>query len=375
VASIASQYYEAARAIGGYVENSTINNNNGWYGSWYGLIGGNIIFNSPRSLADDQTQLNTYLDLLQNQTIANGEWSIFLAHEVLPFSQILSDSTISYYPVSTEWLSSLCQWLTQKSDSNEIWVETVGNITKYVKEREDFSYTLLSSDENNIQFEVTDSLDDSIYNYPLSVDVTVPYDWSVVGVQQGDTSYNADTFWENGTNYVRVHVVPNGGVLTLTNGATTFTLSGTVNYDNKAQTPIPNVKLTLFNSGSLVDSATTDLQGNYSFSNLLPGTYTITASKTDDWSGVNSTDALLITKYFVNQAVLDSLQIQAADVNNNGAVNSTDALIIAKRFTNQIQKFDRPDWLFAIPGSITITNGNVTQNIKGMAAGDVNGSF
>lgn len=370
VISVAKKYYQAARSIYGYVQSDTINGD-----SWYHLIAGNIVFDTARSSADDQNRLNNYLNILQNQTIDGGQWSILLAHEIYPMDTILYNRPQnSYYPISVEWLTSLCQWLKQKADSNQIWIETIGNITKYVKERESFTYSIISSSDSSIQINVTDTLDNSIYNYPLTVDVVVPNDWNRVIVQQGDSVKNVTTFSSNGVNFARLQVIPNGETLSLKNALFTFKISGTVTYNNKANTPLANVILTLKNQNN-VFTTKADSNGNYSFAGLTPGTYNLSASKMDEWGGVNSTDALMIAKYFTEQVVLDSLQIKAADVDGNGKVNSTDALIIIKRFINKISSFNIPDWIFSTPVNITITNGNVVQNIKGMAAGDVNESF
>ena len=370
VISIAKKYYQAARSIYGYVQSDTINGD-----SWYHLIAGNIVFDSTRSLVDDQNKLNDYLNILQNQTINGGQWSILLAHEVFPSDTILyNPPQNSYYPVSVEWLTDLCQWLKQKADSNQIWVETIGNITKYVKERESFAYSVISSSDTSIQINVTDTLDNSIYNYPLTIDVVIPNDWSNVTVQQGDSVSNVTAFSSNGVNYARLHVIPNGGIISLTGSSSNFQISGKVTYNNNANTPLANVMLILKNQNNTF-TTTTDSSGNYLFTGLMPGTYNLSAFKKDNWGGVNSTDALMIAKYFAEQIVLDSLQIKAADVDDNGKVNNTDALMIIKRFLNQISSFNIADWIFSTPLNITIENNNVVQNIKGIAAGDVNESY
>ena len=371
VRNVAAQYYEAARSCGSYVNAPAISGLN-----WYSLGSADVRFDQPRnSLSDDQDEFDMYTSILQNQTIANGKWTIFLAHEVVPFSQI-SSGTVSgdYYPVSTEWFTQLCQWIKQKSDSNFVWVETIGNVTRYIKERQNFSYTLISSDNNQIQFNPEDGLDDSIFNYPLTVDVVVPSGWQNVQVSQGITASQVATFSDGTNNYVRIHVIPDGGTVTLTSSTTSFELSGAVTYNNAAESPLANVSVYLSAGGDTLKTVT-DASGNYTFLNVNPGTYILTATKSDDWGGVNTTDALMAARYFSNLITLDSLQLKAADVNNNGQVNSTDALMIARRYVNMINSFSKPEWVFSTPITVTITNTSITQNIKGMATGDVNKSY
>ncbi len=371
VTSIASQNYESARTVGGYVQSLSISGEN-----WYSLIAGDLRFDQPRDvLEDDQDEFDSYTNILQNQTIANGQWSIFLAHEFAPFDSLTNGRSLNYYyPVSVEWLTSLCQWLKQKSDSNFVWVDTYGNVTKYIKERQNFSSTLISSSDSQIQFNPVDGLDDSIYNFPLTVDVTVPSNWQNVQITQGNSSSEATTFSDGINTYVRMHVVPDGGTVDLKNLSSSYEITGKVVYENSVETPIANAVVALVNGTDSLKT-TTDVNGNYSFTNLNPGTYELTASKGDGWGGVNSTDALMAARYFSNLVSLDSLQLKAADVNNSGQVNSTDALMIARRFTNLIHSFPKSDWVFSAPITVSITNSNVGEDIKTLATGDINKSL
>ncbi len=371
VRMVAQRYFQAGRSCGSYTNSPNI------YGmDWYSLGSSDIRFDQPRTnLSDDQDEFNSYVNILQNQLIPGGKWTVFLAHEVLPFSDIASGAANAYYyPVSTEWLTQLCQWIKQRSDDGSIWVATLGNVTRYIKERENFSYNLISSGPSQIQFNPEDGLDDSIYNYPLTVNVTVPSGWGNVSVSQGSSVSEVATITDGANTYAKINIIPDGGTVTLSPSTSNFEICGRVTYDNSAESPLAGVTLTLSAPGDTLRTVT-GIDGRYSFVNVVAGTYTLTAAKSDDWGGANSTDALLAAKYFVNLASLDALQIKAADVNNNNVVNSTDALLIAKRFVNLIQSFVKPDWVFSTPAAITISNSSITQNIKGLATGDVNKSY
>jgi hypothetical protein len=141
---------------------------------------------------------------------------MLMAHEVVPFSQI-ADLLIqgSWYPMTTEWLSSFCQWLRQRSDSKEVWVETMGNITRYMKEREQFQYNVIVQTDTQIQINATDSLSDQIYNYPLTVDITVPSDWEGAFVIQGSRTDTVNTTVAGNSAYVRTKIIPDGGIFIL----------------------------------------------------------------------------------------------------------------------------------------------------------------
>lgn len=150
-------------------------------------------------------------------------------------------------------------------------------------------------------------------------------------------------------------------------------ISGTVVYDNTSLTPLSNVQVYLKADTVTVKTATTDANGAYSFTSVANGTYTITGSCTKPWGGVNSTDALQVRRHIASVIALTGLKLVAADVNLSGSVNSTDALFIRRRIASTITSFTAGDWAFeSIP--VTVSNVNITQDLKGICIGDVNGS-
>lgn len=154
-----------------------------------------------------------------------------------------------------------------------------------------------------------------------------------------------------------------------------FNLSGTISYANSSSTPLNNVKVLLRNSsGSSVDSTFSDSNGNYLFYGLAPGLYRVAVNCGKQWGGANATDALAILRFSVGLINLDSLQRKAADVNNNGDISSVDALLVARRTVGLSNSFPAGDWVFENP-LINILNNNVTQDIRGLCVGDVNGSY
>jgi len=153
-----------------------------------------------------------------------------------------------------------------------------------------------------------------------------------------------------------------------------YGISGIVTYDNNASTVMNNVTVTLSMGSVVVGTDVTDANGAYEFTGLVPGAYTLTASSTKPWGGVNSADALLVLKHFANYAALTGIRLIGANVNADGAVNSVDALLIAKRFVNQITSFPAGDWAFET-SNVVIGSANVVQNFEGLCYGDVNGTY
>ena len=373
VINYTQQFYASARANGSLPNDSTLNAT-----EWFKIAGKEEQFNVPRNSTTDDLDELIDMENYLSYSISSGDWGTLMTHEVYPFAQI-PDALAggAWYPMSTEWLNALCQFLKTKSDSKDIWVSTFGNVTKYIKERDDFTSAVLSQTSTQIKITGTDKLDNTIYNYPLTVDITVPADWNKAIVSQGTFKDTLTTFISGTSTIVRTKFLPDGGTLTLDKMIVqnTYSISGTVLYNNAASAKINNVNVVLNGPNGLKQSISSDVNGAFKFAGLNAGTYTLTLSKNDGWSGVNSTDALIAIRSFTGLVSFDSLQTLAGDVNNDNNVNSTDALLIVKRFAGLISSFTKPDWIILPSAPTIILNQDTILNIKAIVTGDVNKSF
>ncbi len=152
-------------------------------------------------------------------------------------------------------------------------------------------------------------------------------------------------------------------------------LEGNMTYDNTVSTPMNNSTALLKQGANTVYQVTTDISGHFLFANLANGLYTTAGASSKAWGGVNASDALVILKYFVGQTTLTGIRLAAGDVDGSGYVNSSDALSAAKRFIGITNSFPVGDWVFE-KFSVQINGtGNVTQNMKSLVFGDVDGSY
>lgn len=154
-----------------------------------------------------------------------------------------------------------------------------------------------------------------------------------------------------------------------------FSLSGTITYPNTAHTPLAGITLNLKNAGgTVIASTTSNASGNYSFTNLTNGAYTLEPSVSKAWGGVSAADALLYKKHIANIAPLVGIFLASGDVNASGSLTASDVLLIKKRIAFITNSFAVGDWLFNnIP--VTINGGNATLDFNGLCFGDANGSY
>jgi len=151
-------------------------------------------------------------------------------------------------------------------------------------------------------------------------------------------------------------------------------VSGTVAYASAAANAIGGATVTLTPATGTALTTTASASGAFTFSGVAAGTYTLAASKTGNWGGVNATDALTVARHSAGISLLSGLALTAGDVNANSAVNNTDALLIMRRSLGIDNSFVAGDWVFGSQ-AVTVGTSNVTANISGLAVGDVNASY
>jgi peptidoglycan/xylan/chitin deacetylase (PgdA/CDA1 family) len=208
--SLTSLFYEAARSAG-------LEPNFHSLDSYYDLNSYVVHFNLPRNtLADDLDELYAFMSWIHN-SILNEQWAIMMIHEMVPQSELPGlVSQGLYEPISNEWFTLLCEWIKSKSDNNEVWVETTANIVRYMKQRDNHQYQIISSTTNEIKINLTDNLDDEIYNYPLSASVLIPEDWNYVLFTQSNRIDTLTSLTTDSGKVVLSKIIPDGGIASLT---------------------------------------------------------------------------------------------------------------------------------------------------------------
>jgi hypothetical protein len=171
---------------------------------------------------------------------------------------------------------------------------------------------------------------------------------------------------------IPVHYI-SGFVNTMPDG---YTVSGILKYANEAGTPLTNSTVELWDEdgNNLLETTTTDTEGNYEFVGIIPGNYQLKADTEKPWGGVDQTDAFLIVGIPESFA---GIFFVAADVNQSSDIDQTDAFIVYGRTQPPFEKpqaWTAPDWVFENPG-ISIIASDMTIDILGLCSGDVDASY
>jgi hypothetical protein len=134
-------------------------------------------------------------------TASSKGWCVFLIHGI--------DGDGGYSPLSSIVLRASLQYL--DTHRSTLWVSTFGNAAKYIRERNAVSVIESNNSDNSITLQVTDTLDNGIYNYPVTIRRPLPAGWTSAKVTQNGQAVDVNVVEVSTTKYVMFDVVPDGG--------------------------------------------------------------------------------------------------------------------------------------------------------------------
>lgn len=177
--SITSQFYSFARSCNGSLVPSTPSD-----------------FLSIGSLGPDAG-----MDAPSDSAASSGSWLVWLIHGI--------DNDAACCPVASSVLQSNLDYVT--ANPNKWWIETFGNVCRYIQERNVSVLTVVSTGATNITLRLTNSLDNTIFNYPVTLRRPMPSGWQAAAVTQNGASVPSQVV--NGN--LMFDVVPNGDDIVL----------------------------------------------------------------------------------------------------------------------------------------------------------------
>ena len=155
------------------------------------------------------------------KAIANGTLNVLYVHRMV---EVPEDQLKTYaYPSNTMaayYFESTCQKLARAVAEGTVWNTHYEDAVMYLREAQSATVSV-EGDSSGLRVTLTDEMDDSIYNYPLTVRLNAADGWEAVKIVQGDrvsyskVEYEAYPYY-GGEYYVHAEIVPDGGVATVT---------------------------------------------------------------------------------------------------------------------------------------------------------------
>ncbi len=200
----ATQVFIAARTC----ESSTPNNKSP---SDWGNIQSKGFGSGAGGYPNDANSLNSYA----NSAASSNGWGVGLHHGI-------GSQSHNWAVTNLNAMKSHLDYLDQNRD--KIWMETFGNVARYIKERNAAQITEKSSSGGSFTIEVkAPNLDTSIFNYPLSIQRELPSGWdeTKIKVTQNDIDVPDTVVTDNTKKYIRFKAVPNAGDVVITTTSNT----------------------------------------------------------------------------------------------------------------------------------------------------------
>lgn len=153
-------------------------------------------------------------------------------------------------------------------------------------------------------------------------------------------------------------------------------ISGVVNYHEDPSNPLPDVTLDLYDiNDNLVATTVTNSIGEFSFSGIPTGDYSLVSTTNLPVGDIDLIDASLILQYLIGWYTFNDYEFAAADVNGSGNVTFGDYILVVISYLMQGNPFPTDEWQFDdVQISVTSSRDTTAPTmVWGTSTGDVEG--
>jgi peptidoglycan/xylan/chitin deacetylase (PgdA/CDA1 family) len=144
---------------------------------------------------------------IDTTAIHDNIWLVLVFHGV---------DSIGWEAISSELYNEYFQYMKSKED--DIWIATFADVTKYMRERKNSNIETVGQ-SRKITVNITHSLDQTMYNIPLTLKTYVPSDWEEVKVKQGGKNNIILPLRDDKGSFVLYQAYPNSDDVKLSKGS------------------------------------------------------------------------------------------------------------------------------------------------------------
>lgn len=158
-------------------------------------------------ICGDQGDIKTFNDF-KNKAIEAAElngWCVYLLHGI--------DNDGGYSPVPSEVLGHSLAYFNNARD--KYWVDTFSNVARYIMQRNCLSISEKRISRGVIEIALSDTLDNSIFNVPITVCRKLPAKWEHIEVKQNNQAIDFKIEERNNGKSVVFDAVPDAGLLAI----------------------------------------------------------------------------------------------------------------------------------------------------------------
>jgi peptidoglycan/xylan/chitin deacetylase (PgdA/CDA1 family) len=144
-----------------------------------------------------KTSLNKMESWVDTTLAHNNIWLVLVIHGI---------DGVGWEPLTHQVVQQYFQFI--KDHENKLWVATFQDAAKYMRERMTAN---LNTQTNNdtVTISLRDSLDNTVYDVPLTLKTYIPHNWTGAQIQQGNSTQQVKTMADDKGNYVLYNALPN----------------------------------------------------------------------------------------------------------------------------------------------------------------------
>ena len=166
------------------------------------------------NLPTDLLQRSNLDTILTNIDAAANDGKYYMIYNHYVIEDELFDTVNESSWTNKSTVEALCKRVARYVEDGSLWNAHFEDAVMYMRERETASVSA-SFKDGKLDVTLTDEMDDTIYNHPLTVKLTVPENWDNVKITQNGSASYAKVVNNDGERYVLANIVPDKGVATL----------------------------------------------------------------------------------------------------------------------------------------------------------------
>jgi hypothetical protein len=98
---------------------------------------------------------------------------------------------------------------------DNLWLGLYGDVARYGQQRDTATLTVTEKSGDRIVFDLTDRMDDQVFDYPLTIKIHLPPAWNGVSAMQKGAEISSRLVENGNAKFALVDAVPNQGEVTL----------------------------------------------------------------------------------------------------------------------------------------------------------------
>ena len=153
-----------------------------------------------------------------DEAVRDGTWLIVMCHGISTGGgDIRTDSADQFFAYASEYIKG--------EKKGQLWAATFSEATKYIRERQCTTVSERYEKGDRVLYvDMTINrtakdgkiLTQSIFNYPLTVEVRVPDGWTLLSYSSGGKTATANVYTRDGGSYAMINLVPGADGVTVT---------------------------------------------------------------------------------------------------------------------------------------------------------------